>query len=376
MVDAKELGDPRLRSLFNVDRTTEPDVRPVVRLPRTGPSGVVLAVIAVVMSALLFWALESRRTSPEEPAVRARAADATGYSTTPPPLYIPLSPLAPQVMPPTSPVLEPVPGIRPVAIATPVGRVAPPQVVYMPQPSADMAPPTPQAPVRTSTGPILVVDTAAAPAEPGEGAAPKSGSLGVPSGAVGWARTRASALANRSNTVPQGTIIPAVLETAFNSSRPGFARAIVSRDVRGFDGKRVLIQRGSRIIGDYRSEVRAGQNRALINWTRVIRPDGITIAIGSPTVDPLGGGGIPASVNSHFFERFTSAVLQSAVSLGGTFVTRRSSDPVVVALPGSQQSLAPAQSYEAVPTLTVPAGKSISIFVANDLDFGAADGRR
>src|SRR5207237_4723783 len=119
---------------------------------------------------------------------------------------------------------------------------------------------------------------------------------GVPSGG----RARAGMFANRATTVAQGTLIPAVLETALDSTRPGLARAIVSRDVRGFDGSRVLIPRGSRLIGDYRSDVQPGQHRALVSWTRLIRPDGVTIAIGSPAADTLGGGGIRAEVHSHF----------------------------------------------------------------------------
>jgi len=63
-----------------------------------------------------------------------------------------------------------------------------------------------------------------------------------------------------------------VLETAFDSTRPGLARALVQSDVRGFDGSRVLIPRGSRLIGEYRSDVAPGQHRALVNWTRLIRP--------------------------------------------------------------------------------------------------------
>src|SRR5690606_4191868 len=125
-------------------------------------------------------------------------------------------------------------------------------------------------------------------------------------------RARAGALANRSTTVPQGTLIPAVLETAIDSTRPGLARAIVSRDIRGFDGRQILIPRGSRLIGEYRSEAQPGQRRALVNWLRLVRPDGVTIAIGSPAADPVGRGGIRARVNNHFLQRFAGAILQSA----------------------------------------------------------------
>ncbi len=85
--------------------------------------------------------------------------------------------------------------------------------------------------------------------------------------------------ANRATTVPQGTLISAVLETAFDSTRTGFARALVQRDIRGFDGTQVLIPRGSRLIGEYATDNAPGQKRAMIAWSRLIRPDGITIEI-------------------------------------------------------------------------------------------------
>lgn len=171
-------------------------------------------------------------------------------------------------------------------------------------------------------------------------------------------------------TVPEGYLIPAVLETAFDSTRPGFARAIVSRDVRGFDGKNILIPRGSRLVGEYRAEVAQGQKRATINWTRLIRPDGTTIALQSPAVDRLGGAGVPASVDSHFFGRLGDALLQSTFEIGRAFAGRTINNPVVV-LPGNPAAqvgqVAPTGDY--TPTLTIAAGKSISVFVAHDLDF-------
>jgi len=189
---------------------------------------------------------------------------------------------------------------------------------------------------------------------------------------------RAGMFANRGTTVPQGTLIPAVLETSLDSTRPGLARAIVSRDVRGFDGSRVLIPRGSRLIGEYRSDVQPGQHRALVNWTRLIRPDGVTIAIGSPAADTLGGGGIRARVNSHFFTRFAGAILQSILDVGVNLAGRvGNNNGAVVVLPGTLQGATQIiQPAQITPTLTVRAGTSISIFVARDLDFTGAENRR
>ncbi|OJU14585.1 MAG: type IV secretion system protein B10 [Sphingomonas sp. 66-10] len=193
------------------------------------------------------------------------------------------------------------------------------------------------------------------------------------------ARVSAGTIANRATTVPQGTLIPAVLETAFNSSRAGFARALVQRDVRGFDGTKVLIPRGSRLIGEYRSDATSGQKRALINWTRLIRPDGVTIAIGSPATDPLGTGGIKAKVNSHFFERFAGAILQSALDVGVTLAAR-SVDSSVLVLPGALQGGGAGAGVrtpnQIPPTLSVRQGTSVSVFVARDLDFTEVEGRQ
>ena len=47
--------------------------------------------------------------------------------------------------------------------------------------------------------------------------------------------------------VPQGAVIGAVMETALNSDLPGFARAMIQRDVHSFDGSAVLIPAGSRV---------------------------------------------------------------------------------------------------------------------------------
>ncbi|QAY79764.1 TrbI/VirB10 family protein [Sphingosinicella sp. BN140058] len=210
-------------------------------------------------------------------------------------------------------------------------------------------------------------NAAAAAADAAAGGAAGADAAG---GVTLGARVRAGMFANPATTVPQGTLIPAVLETAFNSNRPGFARAIVSRDVRGFDGTRVLIPRGSRLIGQYRADAQPGQKRAVVSWVRLVRPDGVTIAIGSPASDTLGRGGVKAKVNNHFFQRFAGALLQSAVDVGVALASRGSSSSVIVAAPGSSAQLGNLVPPDQIrPTLTVPAATSISVFVARDLDF-------
>jgi type IV secretion system protein VirB10 len=306
--------------------------------------------------------------------VQPRAADALGTPAAPPPLAVP-----PEAVPvPVLPFVEAPEAPPPAPPAPP----PPPQIVYVPQPAPPAAPAPPPPPPRATNEPALVVDTGAPPAA---AAAPAAGAAAAPTAeeAAGGliqsgGRARAGMFANRATTVAQGTLIPAVLETALDSTRPGLARAIVSRDVRGFDGSRVLIPRGSRLIGEYRSDVAPGQHRALVNWTRLIRPDGVTIAIGSPAADTLGGGGIRAHVNSHFLTRFAGAILQSVLDVGVNLAGRvGNNNGAVVVLPGSLQGATQiVQPAQITPTLTVRAGTSISIFAARDLDFTGAENRR
>jgi len=364
-------GDPRAAPASPAgDIAGETSVRPIVAPPRSGLPLWIFGIVAVIAAVLLFSLLDARRRSVSAPSVRERAADQLALPAPPPPLYLPPAPPAAPVT-----VLQPLPAPAP-APAPP-----PPQIVYVPQPMPAPPAPAPEAPPpqRVATAPALVFDGGPAPAEGAPSAAATAEALPAAGGtAVAGTRTRAGQFANRSDTVAQGTLIPAVLETALDSTRAGLARAIVSRDVRGFDGTKVLIPRGSRLIGEYQSQAAPGQNRALVNWIRLIRPDGATIAIGSPAGDPLGRGGIRARVNSHFFERFAGAILQSALDIGVNFAGRAAGGDTIVVLPqGAQGATAQiVQPQQITPTLSVRQGTSISIFVARDLDFTGAGGRR
>jgi type IV secretion system protein VirB10 len=182
-------------------------------------------------------------------------------------------------------------------------------------------------------------------------------------------------LGNPGYTVMQGTIIPAVLETALNSDLPGYARAIVSRDVRAFDGQRIVIPRGSRLIGQYKSGLATGQSRAFIVWTRLIRPDGASIQLGSPVMDEAGETGVAGRVNRHFLQRFGSAILLSVVG-GVTGALSDSSSSTLVIGTGSEAQSAAAQALQTdgkiAPTIRVPPGTPIQVFTARDLDFSGA----
>jgi len=125
--------------------------------------------------------------------------------------------------------------------------------------------------------------------------------------------TQAQLIVNPSNTVVQGTMIQAVLETAIDSSLAGQVRAMVSEDVHAYDGSRILIPRGARLIGRYQSGLDIAQQRVTIAWDRIILPSNQTVEISAFGGDELGRSGTTGFVDSRFGTRFGSAALISLI---------------------------------------------------------------
>ena len=189
---------------------------------------------------------------------------------------------------------------------------------------------------------------------------------------------RASQMRDLGRTVPQGAVIAAVLETAINSDLPGSVRAVVSRDVRSFDGSRVLIPRGSKLVGQYKSAAAVGQTRAFVVWTRIISPTGVTIDVASPATDRLGRGGLDGEVDSHFFSRFGASILLSVISAGSQALANSassgSSATFVIGSSGQANqvaSIALQKQIDIPDTIKVMQGVPVQVFVARDLDFSA-----
>ena len=184
---------------------------------------------------------------------------------------------------------------------------------------------------------------------------------------------RAQRMTGLDRLVPQGAVIGAVMETALNSDQPGFARALTQRDMYSFDGSAILIPAGSRLIGQYKSGVAQGASRLFVMWTRLIRPDGVSIELASPATDDLGRGGIGGKVNRHFVQRFGGAILTSVLSGGisALAASRSGGSTVFVSGAGQASSLASqaTQNSDIPPTITTRQGALVRVFVARDLDF-------
>jgi type IV secretion system protein VirB10 len=146
-------------------------------------------------------------------------------------------------------------------------------------------------------------------------------------------------------------------------------RLAAGRFPTGFDGKRVLVPRSSRLIGQYQAGVQQGQKRAYVIWTRLIRPDGASVSLASPAIGFDGTTGLEGDVNSHFFKRFGSGLLLSVVGGLGALATGGVGGVIVAGGAQSAASSAVQSQGQISPTIRVRMGEPIRVFTARDLDF-------
>jgi type IV secretion system protein VirB10 len=186
--------------------------------------------------------------------------------------------------------------------------------------------------------------------------------------------SRAGTLGNRDFIVAMGTSIPCVLETALASDQPGFTSCVINRDVLSDNGRVVLMEKGTQVVGEYRGGLQRGQKRLFVLWNRAKTPKGVIVTLASPATDALSRAGVDGYVDTHWWERFGSALLLSIVGDATSYANSRLQDGDVDAqntTSAGQQAAAIAveQSINIPPTLNKHQGEAVSIFVARDLDF-------
>jgi type IV secretion system protein VirB10 len=206
-------------------------------------------------------------------------------------------------------------------------------------------------------------------------------------------RVEATNIGDLRHTIAQGRIIHATMESALNTDMPAPIRAIVSRDTYGESGREPLIPKGSRLIGTYNTDITGGQSRVFVVWTRVIRPDGIDIQLGSPLVDQIGMAGIGGQIDTKFQSIFSRSVLSSiltiGLAIGSDKISGGSTTTVNSGLGGSSTTGDAATTatvsalnrlgsvsdnfiqrfIDARPTILVDQGTIVNVFVNRDLVF-------
>jgi type IV secretion system protein VirB10 len=183
----------------------------------------------------------------------------------------------------------------------------------------------------------------------------------------------AAVLPTRRFLLPKGAFIDCTLETAIDSTLPGMTTCITATDTFSADGTVVLLERGTKLVGETRGEVAQGAARVFVLWTEARTPTGVVVPLSSPGTDELGRSGIPGEVNRHFWDRFGAAILLTVINgaVQGAVNRENSGGSVVVSPAGSTDVMTEVLrgTISIPPTVTEAQGARIQVFVARDVDF-------
>jgi type IV secretion system protein VirB10 len=193
----------------------------------------------------------------------------------------------------------------------------------------------------------------------------------------------ASTLSDPNFTLTQASIARCVLLTAIDSTVPGMVSCVLSDNVYSTNGRFVLLERGSKVVGQYQTgQLKQGMSRIFVLWSRVETPKGVIVTLDSPAADSLGRSGVDGKINNHFFQRFGSGMLLSVVDdVAQSAVDRQQGNDGITFQSSSQSAqdaaaIAVQNSVGIPPTLSKKQGSILNIFVARDLNFSDIYGIR
>ncbi|OJU12808.1 MAG: hypothetical protein BGN86_06470 [Caulobacterales bacterium 68-7] len=184
-------------------------------------------------------------------------------------------------------------------------------------------------------------------------------------------QARATRLPDRNFLIVAGSALPCTLQMAMDTATPGYVNCLVPRDVYSDNGAVILMEKGTRVLGEYRSSLRQGQRRLFVLWTRAVTPAGVAISLASPAADALGRAGFDGDIDTHFWDRFGAAFLLSIVDDGTYALVGRDAGSASARLPSDAAGIALQNSVNIPPSLRRAQGSEVSIFVAQDFDFSS-----
>jgi type IV secretion system protein VirB10 len=350
-----------------------------------------VALMSVLGLGSLAWYYANtmtRQSRARQSALAASAGRAQGEASLPS-----LGRIDPPLPPPPEPVGESFTQADRAPLAASTLPEIPLGVSPAANPYAAPPPPTPEQleQQRQLSGSVFSSGSAAAAASssgmlmPAEGPA----SVGaVPAAGGGSTQNELSALLRPSATVavraemlpaqrlllPKGAFIDCTLETAIDSTLPGMTTCVMATDAFGVDGTVVLLERGTKLIGETRGQVQQGQARIFVLWSEARTPAGVVVPLASPGADELGRAGLPGEVNRHFWERFGAAMLISVIdgAVQTAAQSSRNGGGTVIVEPSASQGVVTEVLKGTVnisPTVMKQNGDRIQVLVARDLDF-------
>jgi type IV secretion system protein VirB10 len=185
---------------------------------------------------------------------------------------------------------------------------------------------------------------------------------------------RAQVLPTQRLLLPKGAFLDCTLETAIDSTLPGMTTCVMATDTFGVDGEVVLLERGTKLVGETRGQVQQGSARVFVLWNEARTPAGVIVPLASPGGDELGRSGLPGTVDRHFWERFGAAMLVSVIdgAIQAAVQSSRGSSGTVIVNPSATQDVMTEVLKGTInipPTVVKHQGDRIQVLVARDLDF-------
>lgn len=181
-------------------------------------------------------------------------------------------------------------------------------------------------------------------------------------------------------TLSKGTMIECILETRVDTSVPGMASCVIPQNIYSMDGRVLLIEKGTKAIGEYQGAVQNGLERIFMLWSELRTPEGLAVSLSSPTTDALGGAGMGGYTDHHWWKRFGNALMFSMVADGFEYMVNTANSNTTnnnVTYENSSDGMdeiikaAMQQSGNIPPTLIKNAGERVGIFVARDVNFSS-----
>jgi type IV secretion system protein VirB10 len=382
-------GAPASASAPSGDETVEgertiPSINRARSLQSRVSSVLAIGLMSAIGIGLLVWYYSgaiTRQTRAEDAARSAAQARAKGE--------MPLPPLGRIEPPRAAPadILSKVLGPQP-ELPDPAATAAWQQSDAVLQASHVNAGPTPKSPAdiafeRRLSGVVFAGSNDSARGVPPSGVAvslaPSSASPGASGGLAEFLQptstpaVTAQVLPTREFLLAKGAFIDCTLETAIDSTLPGMVTCITATDTFGSDGRIVLLERGTKLVGETRGQVQQGASRLFVLWTEARTPAGVVVPLASPGTDELGRAGLPGKVDRHFWDRFGAAILISIVNGAVQGAAQSGSgDGTIIVNPSVSSDVMTEVLRSTIairPTIRKAQGDRIQVLVARDVDF-------
>lgn len=189
-------------------------------------------------------------------------------------------------------------------------------------------------------------------------------------------QTSAADLGDRSFVITRGSYIPCILQTQLYSNVPGQSGCMIPDDIYSDDGSRLLVARGSTVVGQYGQTLQNGDSRIAVVWERIKTTDGYVIDVDSGAADGVGTMGVSGFIDNHWSERLAAALMLSLIDDAVDIVVARQrgsgSTPYGNSTSRSSKNVAQKVLNATInikPTLSANRGARLMIYVSKDLWF-------